>query len=817
MRELKISTAPSRKATTWENTYLTQQDLVARAYQPTIVDLTTTDYAQLPKAQQQDLKDQGAFVAGHLKGGIRRKNHVFSRDLITLDLDNLPSHVDLKNHLTQHLDCAWLIHTTFSHTTAYPRYRLWIWLTRPVTPDEYEATARWLAKEINPDLGWFDPTTFQPERCMFWPAALKDVPYDVAATPKDTPLLNPDDILAQYESWTDITTWPGITPQDAQRATAPAKVADPRERPGMIGAFNRAYTIPQAIETFLPDTYRKERTPGRYTYTQGTSTNGLIVYDNGLLCFSQHATDPAADGHTHSSFELVRIHKFGDLDTDTPTTTPGNRLPSYLAMLDFIGEDPKTKKENARHTAAQIGEMFPLATSEASKAREAETTPHADSLDWLEQLETTKNGAFKDSLTNFELIFTHDPRYKHISWNAHSQRLEAQDPQALPWKQAKTGWAENDDAQLQTEIASTYKGLYSPTKMRTALLSVAAARAFHPVRDYFNNLPPWDGIPRLDSLLIDYLGAEDTPLARAFTRKTLTAAVRRTFHPGCKFDTVLTIVGPQGIGKSTIFKVLADPWYTDDLSIADMRDKTAAEKIAGNLICEIAELAGMRKIEAEPLKAFISRAVDKYRPAYARTVEEFPRQGIIVGTTNAEEGFLRDITGGRRWWIIKAHGTKGPRPHKMRQSEIDQVWAEAVAAEKAGESIYLDNPDLVAEAAALQNAAMEQDDRAGLVQRYLDTPLPVVWDEMNLTQRRTYLQSGVIFDGLAPTTPETRPRETVSRIEIWSECFGKEPEMMRRVDSYDISAIMKQITGWEDSGEREYLPIYGRQRILKRT
>src|SRR5690606_33114213 len=118
-------------------------------------------------------------------------------------------------------------------------------------------------------------------------------------------------------------------------------------------------------------------------------------------------------------------------------------------------------------------------------------------------------------------------------------------------------------------------GIYSPKKMNDALLAVASTRAFHPVRDYFNQLPEWDGIERLDTLLVDVLGAEDSPYTRAVTRKTLVAAVRRTFRPGTKFDTVLTLVGPQGIGKSTIFARLAGQWFSDSLTITDMKNKDA--------------------------------------------------------------------------------------------------------------------------------------------------------------------------------------------------------------------------------------------------
>ena len=397
--------------------------------------------------------------------------------------------------------------------------------------------------------------------------------------------------------------------------------------------------------------------------------------------------------------------------------------------------------------------------------------------------------------------------------------MEVRDPQKLPWDQVKPGWTDNDEARLKTEIARTYGGLYAPAKMNDALLSTASARAFHPVRDYFNDLLPWDGVERLDTLLVDTLGAEDTDYVRAVTRKTFVAAHRRTFQPGCKFDHVLTLVGPQGVGKSTIFARMAGQWFSDSLTITDMKDKTGAEKLLGNLIVELSELAGMRKAEAEPVKGFISRTEDKFRPAYGRVVQTFPRQCIIVGSTNADEGFLRDTTGNRRWWPVHVAG-KGwlGRPHDLDDYYIDQVWAEARARDKEGEKLYLEG-DLLATAEHIQAESVEADDRVGIVAEYLAKTLPPNWDAIPLGARRVWLDEGTLPDHLRETSmwEHARPRETVSKIEIWSECFGREPDAMRKIDSHEITAIMQQIDGWEDTGQRRKLPIYGRQRVFRKV
>lgn len=828
-RELTLATAPRRTSTTWTNTHTTKQDLTAWAYQPIEVAHTVSEYHGAAKATQGEWKDVGGFVAGHLKHGRRRKGHVLTRSMITLDIDNLPNDVDLPAHLQDTLDCAWLAHTTLSHTEEVQRWRVWVWLTRDISAEEYGAVARRIAQDINPGLDWLDHTTFEPERFMYKPSTLQDGDYRVEVS-RGKPDLDPDQVLARYADWTDMTTWPGIDTHTAQltmAATAAGhtgKAEDPRTKPGLIGAFNRAYTIPAAIDTFLGDVYRLG-TGGRYTYTQGTSANGLIVYDQGLRAWSNHATDPAA-GRNLTAFDLVATHLYGAQDEDAAPGTPINKMPSTLAMLAMVEQDTPTKREHAATTAAMLHEAFqPIDGADAQEPTAGEPTATAAAVDeapateWLTQLEVNRNGGFKDTIGNFELIFTHDPHLTHISWNAHAHTLHARDPQALPWKQVGDGWTENDYAQLKTYLARTYEGIYSPTKMTDALLSVASKRAFHPVRDFFATLPEWDGVERLDTLLIDYLGAEDSAYTRTVTRKTLVAAHRRTFHPGCKFDTVTVLQGPQGVGKSTIWAKLAGQWFSDDISITDMRDKTGAEKLQGNLIVEISELAGMRKADNESVKGFISRQADKYRPAYGRVVESRPRSCILVGTTNAREGFLRDTTGNRRWLPIEVTGRGMYTVQDLTEELVQQVWAEARAADLAGEKLYLEG-DLLEVALEAQADAVEQDDRVGIVQEYLDHVLPNNWETLPIGARRIYLDGGTLpaeFTTQRGIWDQAGPRQTVSKLEIWTECFGREPDAMRKIDAHEITAIMAQIPGWEDTGKQRRLPTYGKQRLFERT
>lgn len=268
------------------------------------------------------------------------------------------------------------------------------------------------------------------------------------------------------------------------------------------------------------------------------------------------------------------------------------------------------------------------------------------------------------------------------------------------------------------------------------------------------------------------------------------------------------------MGKSTFFSILGKEWFSDSLSIADMRDKTAAEKLQGYWILEISEMNGIKKTDVETVKSFVTRQDDKFRQAYGVNVESHPRSCIIVGSTNSESGFLRDVTGNRRFWPVHVPGTGKYHPWDVK--DVDQIWAEAIQLYKDGEELFLKG-NAAEEAYRMQQEAMESDDREGIVAEYLDRLLPEGWEKMDLYQRRSFLGGGEFeTSGITGTVR----REKVCVMEVWCECFGKERQNLRKTDSYEMEAIINKIGGWRrytgSASGKSRIPLYGVQKTFER-
>ena len=219
---------------------------------------------------------------------------------------------------------------------------------------------------------------------------------------------------------------------------------------------------------------------------------------------------------------------------------------------------------------------------------------------------------------------------------------------------------------------------------------------------------------------------------------------------------------------------------------------------------EIGELAGLKKAEVETLRSFLSRQNDIYRAAFGKRATPHLRQCVFFGTTNAESGYLRDTTGNRRFWPVKTPGSGKKQSWNLTHEEILQIWAEALVYVRQGEKLYL-SPEMDALAKDEQREAMESDEREGLVREYMDTLLPERWAEMDLFERRNFL-AGSDFGNLQEKG--TVKRTSVSNMEIWCECFGKERANLRRTDSNELTGILARL-GWKRAESKVRIPLYG--------
>ena len=775
---IQIATGNSRMEKRWNNVEMELDEFIERISHTIRTAETVEQYMKMTKAKQDAIKDVGGYVAGRLKGGRRKKDSVEYRTMIVEDMDHAVPGVIEQIEMLYNYRC--LIYSTHKHTPENPRYRLAIPLSRPVSPDEYVAIARKVAEDIGIEM--FDDTTYEPSRLMYWPSTSADGEFifrDIEGEP-----LNPDDVLSRYKDWRDSSEWPVSSRQQNIVQREMRKQVDPLTKDGVIGAFCRTYTIEEAIANFLSDVYQPSAMPGRYDYIPADSQAGVVIYE-GKFAYSHHATDPAC-GRLMNAFDMVRIHRYGELDEKAAEDTEASKLPSFSAMSEFAVSD-----ENVKMTIA--GERMEKAEKEFS----------GENGDWLKQLEYEKRSTVvKNTLRNLLLILNNDEKLKGIVFNQLSDGMEIKGE--VPWEHPSRFWRDADDAQLISYVDLTY-GTFSARNYDIAVTKVADDRSYHPIREFLASLPEWDKVPRVDTILVDFLGASDNAYVRAVTRKTLCGAIARVMNPGCKFDTMLVLNGPQGKGKSTLISKLCGEWFNDSLLLNDTKDKTAAEKLQGYWILEIGELAGLKKTEIETLRGFLSRQNDIYRASFGRRATPHPRQCVFIGTTNAENGYLRDTAGNRRFWPVKTPGDAARASWEMTEEEIRQIWAEALVRYKEGEPLHLDN-ELAGMALKEQQIAMEVDEREGMVRDYLEMPLPERWDKMDIFDRRNYI-CGSEFGG--EREPGVRKRERVCNMEIWCECFGKERGNLKRQDANEISAIMANIEGWKKADNKVRFPIYG--------
>lgn len=467
-------------------------------------------------------------------------------------------------------------------------------------------------------------------------------------------------------------------------------------------------------------------------------------------------------------------------------------------------------------------------------AKPATIAPGARAVDpnWRSYLQLNEEGQIKSSVHNVELILRNDPRLAGVVARneftletvqvSEPGRLKLKKKSPKPIRQLEGNiwkvrdpvngdvWSDSHDHSIRVMLeAPDRQGGYglktSDRDLGAALDVVANQFAFHPVRAYLNS-QTWDGTNRVERLFVDYVGAADTAYHREAALLFMVGAVTRIFEPGHKFDFVPILEGLQGVRKSTFIRVLAKHWFAE--LEGDFHDKKAlVESMQGSWIVELPELQGFSKAEVTTIKGFVSRPIDKVRLSYQRRASEFPRQCVFIGSTNESE-YLRDTTGGRRFWPI-ACGVSEIDTDRLAR-EIDQIWAEAKAMYDAWRAsnphgslpLYMQNAEAAAEARRVQESRREIGDEeilAGQIAAWLDRPIG----------------SELGFDGHDDETPEKR--NIVCIPEIWREMMANESQALKLADSRRIGRALRLVPGWSLLATPRRTARDGNQRVYRRV
>lgn len=787
MDKYTLSVAGSSASLKWTTVKYTWSDFLERLNRDIRSTETMRDFDRLDRTARANLKDVGGYMAGELSGARRLKSAVLSRSMITLDVDYADSLFPVEFD-TRFPGVAAVIYNTRSDREKSRRFRVVIPFAEEVQDAaQYEAAARKMAELLGIDL--FDPTTFQAERMMYWQSLSSD-------QPKVFEVFEGEPISAEYllslygnnEEWRDIRNWAFKSDQEKETRAIVSKAMaqNPREKAGLVGAFCRAYSVPAAIEKYLSDVY--EIAPGndRYTYKAGHSVGGMIVFDD-LFCFSYHSTDPISDGHAYNAYDLVRVHKFGHLGKEDSTKE----------MNKLVCADKECVKDMVTPDA-DLDDF-----DDYGDAVKSDSTEEVTELVW----DLDGKGNKQVTVNNFVNAFKSDPLLNGLlAYDMLKETIVFTRP-SFTAKGSKKGDLVNDtDISIIKGRIERMHGIYNDAKLNDAVEQVSSDNAFHPIKLYLESLT-WDGVPRIDTFLVDYMGAEDNAYTREAFRKMLLAAVTRIYEPGRKFDTALVFYSEQGVGKSTLIQRLSKGWFND--SLTNLSGKESYEAIQFAWLVELAELSALRKSDVEAVKNFISKREDTYRGAYARRVKTHKRQCVFFGSTNDDE-FLKDATGNRRFFPVSVKRTRKTRIIFEPEFDaiVDQLWAEAMEGYMLGEALTLSD-EAEAIAGGTREEFTERTPIQGLIEEYLDRLFPADYEDRFLAQRLDFLNGDLGEEG-------TETKNSFSLIELWTEALGRRKDEYTVVKARELSNAVRALKGWKrDKQARQ--KIYGPQVIYRRV
>lgn len=824
------------------NKTVTWSALVKKMSDPLIdVQHTLPQYLKLSVDEQSKLKNVGFFVGGQCDDGVRRISTMHERYLVTLDIDACNSgHLfDLEAGFTDLSEFEFFCYSTRKHTASKPRLRIILPLAEPCDGEAYHALSRIMAEMFDVTMESVDPVSYRLTQLMYWPSVCKDA--DFYTFHNKGALANPQTILDNFGDWRDHTKLPRSERDESLYTGAGKKPEDPETKEGLVGAFCRVYDVPAAIAEFLPDIYVDPTdTPQgtRYTFAAGTTSLGAVVYDDGKFLFSNHMHDPAA-GHSQNAFDLVRIHLYGDLDSSAKEGTSPMALPSTKAMVERFKDDGSIAKDllDQNYSFASRVNDDEGAFESLDPAADGELDGDAgedDGLtDWIDQLDINEKGIIKSTMHNLVLILMNDERFagtvRRNLFNGRKVYIREIDfrqfgSAKLPVDDKVNGsdWTDGHTRFIKIMLESPrgkdkpgYGLKPSDRDLNDAIDHAADRQKFHPVRNYLESLT-WDGKPRLRSVFVDYLGAEDTTYHREVCFLTLMGAVTRIFEPGHKFDCMPVLEGLQGTRKSTFVACLAKKqWFSE---MGDINDKNRTiEAMSGNWILEFAELHQFGRTEINRIKDFLSTSTETTRLAFERNPRTYRRQCVFIGTTNDSE-YLRDNTGNRRFWPVYCRVAEIDIGKLQRN--VDQIWAEAVSVYRAmrvdqpfGDlPLYISDRDVLDQAVDMQASrkiTSNEEILADQIETWLETAVPL----HELSGRAASPDEGA-FDG--DTEVKLFTRTVTCSAEIYEKVLGLDRRKLAGDKNIQaqIGKAMQLVPGWEKSTKSKHYGDYGKQRVL---
>ena len=650
-KTIMISCAGNRREVVWRPQRMLWSEFIRKASQPVVSPETFQEYKAMSKGQQDDLKDVGGYVGGILKDNRRRTGNVISRSLITLDADSIPAGgTDGILTRVSALGCAYMVYSTRKHESAAPRLRIVIPTDRDVTAEEYEPVARKLADLIG--MGFFDPASFRVAQFMYWASRCSDGEWVFLYG--DRPFASKDGILGMYADWHDTAAWPEVPGIGKMINRSARKQQDPRGKDGVIGAFCRVYDVPAAIDTFLTDVY-EDCGNGRYTYREGSTAAGAVLYDDGRFLYSNHATDPAG-GKLCNSYDLVRVHLFGHLDRDAKPDTPTPKLPSAQVMREFALQDEAVRQEHINSMfGAKNSEREPYPDIQVSKQGKISLLPTASNLKTL-----LKNSGIR------------------ISYDMLLRRIIVESPD--PALDEKFNGSTNGYNNLLVFCADQFvrDGLrVSTSKVHEWITALADENKTNAAREYLEKVgAAYSGTQEISRLFKCIRVSGDADFYKMLLRKWLCQGVAMAHNERGKIgaDGVLVLKGPQGIGKTTFFRKccsIGQNYFIEGASLDGSKDKLM-ESTRG-WIAELGELPRSMK-DQEFMKAFITSPSDTFRAPYDKKADTYPRLTSFGATTNSDQ-FLKEENS-RRYWTIEAEDID---LDTLAGIDFDAVWAEAMA------------------------------------------------------------------------------------------------------------------------------------------